>query len=181
MSIYEKLNKARELFHARELKKTGKNKFAGYSYFELSDFVVPGLECMAEAGLCPVISFPKDRAVMTIHDMADEKCIVIDSPLAEAQLKGCHPVQNLGASQTFLRRYLWMSALEIVEHDAVDASQGVSDEPISQKQAAQLRDELESVNGDETAFCKWAKVGKLEDIPARSFAAVLETVRRKAA
>ncbi len=44
--------------------------------------------------------------------------------MAEAQLKGCHPVQNLGATQTYLRRYLYVLALEIVEHDALDATTG---------------------------------------------------------
>jgi hypothetical protein len=44
--------------------------------------------------------------------------------MSEAALKGCHPVQNLGAVQTYIRRYLWVAALEIVEHDAVDSSPG---------------------------------------------------------
>ena len=41
--------------------------------------------------------------------------------MALAALKGCHPVQNLGASQTYLRRYLWTTAMGIVEHDALDS------------------------------------------------------------
>jgi hypothetical protein len=44
--------------------------------------------------------------------------------MSSAALKGCHEVQNLGAVQTYLRRYLWVAALEIVEHDAIDASEG---------------------------------------------------------
>jgi hypothetical protein len=52
--------------------------------------------------------------------------------MAEAQLKGCHPVQNLGATQTYLRRYLYVLALEIVEHDALDATTG-SEAPKSSK------------------------------------------------
>ena len=44
--------------------------------------------------------------------------------MSEAALKGCHAVQNLGAVQTYLRRYLWTTALEIVEHDAIDATTG---------------------------------------------------------
>jgi hypothetical protein len=44
--------------------------------------------------------------------------------MSTAALKGCHEVQNLGAVQTYLRRYLWVAALEIVEHDALDATTG---------------------------------------------------------
>jgi hypothetical protein len=56
-------------------------------------------------------------------DKPEEK-IIITSPMSSAALKGCHEVQNLGAVQTYLRRYLWVAALEIVEHDALDATTG---------------------------------------------------------
>jgi hypothetical protein len=50
--------------------------------------------------------------------------------MSKAELKGCHDVQNLGAVQTYLRRYLWTAAFEIVEHDALDATTGsVKPEP----------------------------------------------------
>lgn len=126
MNVYQRLNEARKAFHSREIKKTGKNKFAGYEYFELADFVVPALEIFAEKGLTAVISFSEHDAVMDIFnaEVPDER-ISITSPIASAQLKGCHPVQNLGATQTYLRRYLWVLALEIVEHDAVDSSRPV--------------------------------------------------------
>jgi len=40
--------------------------------------------------------------------------------MSTASLKGCHEVQNLGAVQTYIRRYLWVCALEIVESDAIE-------------------------------------------------------------
>ena len=125
MNVYQKLNEARERFHQSKLNKSGQNKFAGYKYFELSDFVVPALKSVKESGLTSVISFGKDTADMRIvnNDKPDE-VIVIESPMSTAALKGCHEVQNLGAVQTYLRRYLWVAALEIVEHDALDATTG---------------------------------------------------------
>jgi hypothetical protein len=39
-------------------------------------------------------------------------------------------VQNLGAVQTYIRRYLWVAALEIVEHDALDSSKPVEDKKV---------------------------------------------------
>jgi hypothetical protein len=44
--------------------------------------------------------------------------------MGSAALKGCHEVQNIGAVETYQRRYLWVAALEIVEHDALDSSPG---------------------------------------------------------
>ena len=40
--------------------------------------------------------------------------------MSEAQLKGCHPVQNLGAVETYIKRYLYQNCFEIVENDALD-------------------------------------------------------------
>ena len=125
MNVYQKLNEARDLFHQAPLRKSGQNKFAGYSYFELGDFVVPALEIFKSVGLTSVISFKQDEAMMQIinTDKPDEM-IIISTPMSEASLKGCHPVQNLGAVQTYLRRYLWVAAMEIVEHDALDSTTG---------------------------------------------------------
>ena len=113
MNVYQKLNEARQMFHGATIKKSGQNKFAGYKYFELGDFVIPALEIFKTVGLTSVIRFGKEEAVLEIvnTDKPEEK-IVITSPMSTAALKGCHEVQNLGAVQTYLRRYLWVAALE---------------------------------------------------------------------
>jgi hypothetical protein len=133
MNVYQKLNAARSKFHSIELKKSGHNKFAGYKYFELGDFIIPALGIFKEVGLTGIISFGKEEASLTIIDVDTEHKIVITSPMSTAALKGCHEVQNLGAVQTYLRRYLWVAALEIVEHDAIDSSDKVTDEGIKKK------------------------------------------------
>jgi ERF superfamily len=126
MNIYQKLNAARTEFHALPLQKTGHNKFAGYYYFELGDFLIPALSTLSKNGITAVVSFAQDVATMTLvnTDKPDET-IIITSPMGSAALKGCHEVQNIGAVETYQRRYLWCAALEIVEHDAVDASEPV--------------------------------------------------------
>jgi hypothetical protein len=129
MNVYQKLNTARHKFHTTELKKSGHNKFAGYKYFELGDFIIPALSIFDEVGLASIISFTKDYADMRIINVEKpEQVITISSPMSTAALKGCHEVQNLGAVQTYLRRYLWVAALEIVEHDALDATTGIKGE-----------------------------------------------------
>lgn len=125
MNVYQKLNAARQKFHSIELKKSGHNKFANYRYFELGDFIIPALGIFQEVGLTGIISFGKETAdLRIINNEKPEEVIVIESPMSSAALKGCHEVQNLGAVQTYLRRYLWVAALEIVEHDALDATTG---------------------------------------------------------
>ena len=125
MNVYQKLNAARKKFHTAKLKKSGENKFAGYKYFELGDFVVPALDIFDEVGLTSVITFGTEVAEMRIVNNEDPgDCIYITSPMSKAALKGCHEVQNLGPVQTYIRRYLWVAALEIVEHDALDSTTG---------------------------------------------------------
>jgi len=60
MNVYQKLNEARQMFHGAPIKKSGLNKFAGYKYFELGDFVIPALEIFKACGLTSIIIFGKD-------------------------------------------------------------------------------------------------------------------------
>ncbi len=129
-NVYERLQKARIELQNTQLKKSGHNKFAGYHYFELGDFLPTIQNIFVNHGLFGHVSFNGDLAVLNIRAIdKPEESIQFLSPMAEASLKGCHPIQNLGAVQTYLRRYLWVNAMEIVEHDALDATTG-KDEPI---------------------------------------------------
>jgi hypothetical protein len=123
MSVFSKLQEARVKLQSMQLTKSGHNKFAGYQYFELGDFMPQIQIIFNELGLCGVVSFTDNSATLSIHDV-DGGEIVISSPMADAQTKGSLPIQALGSAQTYLRRYLWMTAMEIVEHDALDATTG---------------------------------------------------------
>lgn len=158
MSVLSKLNQARKKFHGRSLKKTGHNKFADYKYFELGDFLVPALEIFNELELSAIVSFGVELASMTLTDLEDGSQFVITSPMSTAKLKACHEVQNLGAVQTYIRRYLWVAALEIVEHDAIDSSAGASKDEIKLiggPEAERIAKLAASVNADLPAMFAW--------------------------
>jgi hypothetical protein len=129
MSVHKKLMQARVKLQGIQLKKSGHNKFAGYQYFELSDFLPSIQSIFNEIGICGVVSYTKDYAELSITDVEDGTMLTISSPMAEANLKGTHPIQNLGAVETYQRRYLWMTAMEIVEHDMLDATTGAETKP----------------------------------------------------
>lgn len=124
MSVHKKLNEARIALQGEKLNKSGHNKFAGYTYFELGDFLPTINKIFNNIGLCGVVSFGEELATLTITDVEDNSSVLITSPMKEANLKGCHAIQNLGAVETYTRRYLWVTALEIVEHDVLDATTG---------------------------------------------------------
>ena len=134
MSVYKKLQDARILLQNTKLNKSGKNKFAGYEYFELGDFLPQIQNICQKIGLCGLVSFTATDAYLTIHETEGDGFVTFTSPMSSAALKGCHDVQNLGAVQTYLRRYLWTNAFEIVEHDALDATTGAV-EPVKPKPA----------------------------------------------
>jgi len=144
--VYAKLQKARIKLQQSAIKKSGHNKFAGYQYFELGDFLPTINEIFNELGLCSVISFDKELATLRIIDTDNGGSITFTSPMADAHLKGCHPIQNLGAVETYSRRYLYVTALEIVEHDALDATTG-QDTPKSAKPIT--KDVFDSMTSEE--------------------------------
>ncbi len=121
--VYAKLQKCRVELQNMELKKSGHNKFAGYRYFELGDFL-PAVNTLFDIyGLAYSLQFDREMATMFIIDVDTGSSIKFTCPMEQAILKGCMPVQNLGASITYITRYLLVMALAISEHDSVDASE----------------------------------------------------------
>ena len=147
--VHKKLMQARIMLQNAPLKKSGHNKFAGYSYFELGDFIPTINQIFNEVGLCGVVSYDTEIASLTITDTDDGTNIIITSPMADANLKGCHPIQNLGAVETYTRRYLWVTAMEIVEHDALDSSAPIKEVIITPTQGA-----MDNIPEDEQIYLK---------------------------
>lgn len=124
-NIYKKLQLARVELAALTIKKSGFNSFAKYAYFELSDYLPSVQVIFNTIGLCGVVRFTNDLASLTIFNTENtHEFIEFTSPMAEANLKGTHAIQNLGAVETYSTRYLWQTALEIVEHDALEPLTG---------------------------------------------------------
>lgn len=124
MNVYEKLQTCRVKLQDLEVRKTGKNDYAGYTYYELADFLPHINSMFLEHKLTSVLSFDSEVATLTIINIEKpEEQIKFTSPMAKAALKGCHDIQNLGAVETYQRRYLYTTALEIVESDALDGVQ----------------------------------------------------------
>lgn len=158
MSAISKLMQARDEFHKRELKKSGWNDFSKFKYLELADFLIPALEIFSSLKLAALTSFTKELATMTITDLEDGSSVVITSPFGSAALKACHEVQNIGAVETYQRRYLWVAALEIVEHDAIDSATKPEEKPEKAKPVASIspndvgKDFWNNANAEERAY-----------------------------
>lgn len=122
--LLKKISLARLAFQNSGIKPKGENKFAGYKYYELADILPITNKINDEIGLLSVISFDKDLATCEVFDTETGKSIKFTSPMSAASLKGCHEVQNLGAVETYIKRYLYQNVYEIVENDVLDAILG---------------------------------------------------------
>lgn len=174
MSIHAKLMKARLLLQGKKLTKTGHNKFAGYAYFELGDFLPVVQEIFASLELCGIVSYTADLAKLTITD--GKESIEITSPMGSAALKGCHEVQNIGAVETYQRRYLWVTAMEIVEHDALDATTG-KDVPAYVKPVT--KDAWDSLDLDEQKRLQMIADGVRAELEQRGAAAAVRLLEEQ--
>jgi hypothetical protein len=122
MNVFEKLNEARIRFQNANVKKSGKNSYAGYTYYELAD-ILPAINKIAqELKFSCIVNFTPDLATLDFVDCEKNEKITFTSPMSEASLKGCHAVQNLGAVETYIKRYLYQNCFEIVEADALDGT-----------------------------------------------------------
>lgn len=133
--IYEKLQKARVELQKKKLKKSGLNSYSKFEYFELSDFLPTVNEIFLNLKMSSNFSMLKDCATLTLYDWEDKTETTFTTPSEELDLKGCNKVQALGGVHTYLKRYLYMNALEIVEADMFDKVAGRDKEPEKTKKS----------------------------------------------
>ena len=139
MNVYEKLATARVEFQNRKPKMSGKNTYAGYSYFELSDILPVINQIGKEIGFVTVVSFTKEIGSLLFIDSEKPADIIrFESPMSTASLKGCHEVQNLGAVETYIKRYLYQNAFEIVESDALNSTHNPDSKPEQKKDTPEI-------------------------------------------
>lgn len=134
MNIYSKLVLARKIFLGSGVKKSGINRYAEFKYFTLEDIIPVKQSIFEEVGLADAISFGTEIATLTLINVDNpEETIIFTSPLREDESLIKNPIQKLGAIETYVRRYLYMLMLDIVEADTVDA---VSDKPEEKTEAS---------------------------------------------
>lgn len=129
-NIFYKLGLARERFLKEGVKKTGKNLYAEFKYFTLEDIIPLKTKIFNELGLLDHIAFGTEVATLTLVNMDNpEETIEFMSPLEKDESLIKNPIQKLGAVETYVRRYLYLMMLDIVEADAIEAVTDKPEEP----------------------------------------------------
>lgn len=193
-SIYVKLQKARVDVLENGLKKSKKDGLK-FKYFELDDFLESVQKACLEQKLCPVVRFMTDRATLTIYDAESTESIEFECPnTAGARVPNAQEIQNEGAKQTYVRRYLYLAAFEIVESDAVEAASPTNHEvlnevkkaeenKVSAEELAQIRQMCDDIDlADDTYIGKMLSskgVESIDDLPYAFVRKCWERVSKK--
>ena len=122
-NVYQKLLKARAMFLGSDTKKSGKNMQLAFKYFELDDIVPVATKIFEEVGLISIVNFTEHEAILAIvntENSAEQIDFTAPMVISEGN-KAVTPVQALGATITYFRRYLYMMALDICEPDGIDS------------------------------------------------------------
>ena len=148
-TLRAKIQELRARLSGMELMQTGYNPYAKFKYYQLEDFLPTVNKLCNELGMMPnfsIVSYqdhiwdasmkeyievPKQAAELKIYDTTDGSYMTFQIPTAEVRMGGKerNPIQELGAANTYLKRYLYMNFLELSEGDAVDATIGKENKP----------------------------------------------------
>lgn len=124
-SLYQKLAEIKNEISKLNLKKTGVNKYSGFTYYELADILPAIISLCAKYGVYTYTTYDNDLAkLIAVNTENAEEKLEISSPMRTFELKGTNQIQVLGGVETYSRRYLYIAMFDIVEGDSFDANAG---------------------------------------------------------
>lgn len=185
LNIYQKLQKCRAELSKEKLTKSGENKFSNYKYFELGDFLPKVNKLFFENGLASEFNLYEKIAKLRVIDSEEPTSqITFTVPVAEANIKGTSPIQVLGGQITYLRRYLYINALEIAESDMVNPqNQNVSEEEQELKMIymSKMSNLMLETSTDYEEIYKYFKVQSDSDMNLKQLKEAVEVLKKKKA
>lgn len=161
-NVYQRLLMARSKFLDANVEKSGKNMPLSFKYFELEDIVPTAIRIFNEVGLISVVNFTPDVATMEIINTENpDESVSFVAPfnqiapiVSNTGKQATNEMQALGSSITYMRRYLYMIALDICESDSIDANLGkgeTASAPAAEKKAPATPEQRQEVKENLTA------------------------------
>ena len=105
-----------------------------------------------------------------------EKC-TLEVPIPAMNV---NDTQKYGAALSYAKRYCLCAALNIVVGDEDDDGSTLGVQYITDEQAIQLQEWIDSTGADKAKFLAFLKVERLADLPASKFANAMEAIQKKA-
>jgi hypothetical protein len=195
-NLNESIIEIRCELQAKNLKKSGKNKFAGFDYFELSDFLPTLNELMKKYKVNDIFTIKDGIASLTLI-LGEEKqeytmpFVIFDTPLAfkkdkngnyvkdkngdYIQVPSMQDIQYLGALNTYYKRYLYLNAFGITDGEIIDSMDNSDLEEINHRQELINYCNKNNLNMNEIAV-QYKLNGKSKD---SDFKKVLEELKKE--
>lgn len=141
-NLNESIIKIRVDLQNSKIKKSGKNKFANFDYFELSDFLPRLNELMLQEGINDNFKITNDLATLTLIKGEEKQeytipFVIFDTPLTYKkdksgnylkdkngeyiQVPSMQDIQYLGALNTYYKRYLYLNAFGVTDGEIIDS------------------------------------------------------------
>ena len=135
MNLNESIINVRVKLQNAKLKKSGKNKSAGFDYFELADFLPKLNELMLEEKMndrfyikdgYAILELQKDKEI----NQYTMPFIMFETPTYRREnrdtgevydVKSMQDIQYLGALNTYYKRYLYLNAFGITDGEVIDS------------------------------------------------------------
>ena len=172
-----------------KLKKSGKNKFAGFDYFELSDFL-PKLNELMLAEDVNDIYYIKDgdavlelckgeemnRYTMPFVMFETPTNLKVDKDTGETrEVKTMQDIQYLGALNTYYKRYLYLNAFGITDGEVIDSMDNGNLGKVEARATQKQIDMIEDLYSDEEMekIFSWAKVDSLKGLSVSQASALI--------
>lgn len=141
-TLNESIIAIRVKLQSSTIKKSGKNKYAGFEYFELADFLPKLNELMLEEQINDVFTIENEEAKLILRKGEESQeykipFVMFDTPLVfkkdknnnfvkdknneYIQIPSMQDIQYLGALNTYYKRYLYLNAFGITDGEIIDS------------------------------------------------------------
>lgn len=195
MNLNESIIKIRVELQNAKLKKSGKNKFAGFDYFELADFLPKLNELMLSEGLNDRFYIKDDLATLEIQKGGEINTYTMPFVMFETptnrredkttgevyEVKSMQDIQYLGALNTYYKRYLYLNAFGITDGEIIDSmnNEEIKSEPKATPKQIEL---LLKIYKDDnlSKLLELNKIKKIEDITMKKASELIsKNVKKK--
>lgn len=193
MTLNESIIKIRVELQNAKLKKSGRNKFVGFDYFELADFLPKLNELMLSEGLNDRFYIKDDLATLEIQKGSEINTYTMPFVMFETptnrkedkdtgeiyEAKSMQDIQYLGALNTYYKRYLYLNAFGITDGEIIEGMN--NDEMINKEKKEKLATPkqieilLKTYKEDNlTKLLELNKLSKIEDITMRKASELIQ-------
>ena len=161
-TLYQKLAEIKLELSKAQIKKSGVNKYSGFTYYELADILPAIISLCSKYGVYTYTSYDNDMAKLTaVNTNNPTEQFSITSPMRTFELKGSNAIQVLGGIETYSRRYLYLAMFDIVESDSFDANAG-SDKNIEIKKEVKQEKAEPKTDVDDVEFATQEQIEMLK-------------------